>query len=111
MHRDFFGKPASSWRQKVTAREVSASSASHSSAGVCFGVCWQNSFACFAILKANACEIMSASASARGDTTLHAQEITWSKKEASAALEAVRAKLFNVGYGGGAQAGHASGAQ
>mmetsp|Transcript_28159 Transcript_28159/g.65076 ORF Transcript_28159/g.65076 Transcript_28159/m.65076 type:complete len:441 (-) Transcript_28159:114-1436(-) len=46
-HRDFFGKPASSWRQK---------------------------------------------------------EITWSKKEASAALEAVRAKLFNVGYGGGAQA-------
>eukprot|EP00931_Biecheleriopsis_adriatica_P065741 TRINITY_DN4021_c0_g1_i1.p1 TRINITY_DN4021_c0_g1~~TRINITY_DN4021_c0_g1_i1.p1 ORF type:complete len:428 (+),score=131.27 TRINITY_DN4021_c0_g1_i1:142-1425(+) len=46
-HRDFFGKPAKSWRQK---------------------------------------------------------EITWSKKEAKAALEAIKAKLINVGYGGGAQA-------
>mmetsp|Transcript_32083 Transcript_32083/g.75298 ORF Transcript_32083/g.75298 Transcript_32083/m.75298 type:complete len:441 (-) Transcript_32083:95-1417(-) len=46
-HRDFFGKPASSWRKK---------------------------------------------------------EITWSKKEASDALEQLRAKLINVGYGGGKQA-------
>merc|ERR1712150_146241 len=46
-HRDFFGKPASSWRQK---------------------------------------------------------EISWSKKEAKAALEKLKDKLVNVGYGGGAQA-------
>jgi cyclophilin family peptidyl-prolyl cis-trans isomerase len=46
-HRDFFSKPATSWRQK---------------------------------------------------------EITWSKKEATAALNAIRAKLINVGYGGGNQA-------
>merc|ERR1712061_778721 len=29
---------------------------------------------------------------------------TWSKKEAKAALEKLKDKLFNVGYGGGAQA-------
>merc|ERR1740122_340850 len=46
-HRDFFGKPASSWRQK---------------------------------------------------------EITWTKKEAKSALDTIRFKLINVGYGGGAQA-------
>eukprot|EP00435_Cladocopium_sp_Y103_P041623 s365_g11.t1 len=46
-HRDFFGKPAKSWRQK---------------------------------------------------------EITWSKKEAKAALKALKFKLENVAYGGGAQA-------
>eukprot|EP00930_Biecheleria_cincta_P086022 TRINITY_DN75393_c0_g1_i1.p1 TRINITY_DN75393_c0_g1~~TRINITY_DN75393_c0_g1_i1.p1 ORF type:complete len:428 (-),score=105.33 TRINITY_DN75393_c0_g1_i1:211-1494(-) len=46
-HRDFFGKPAKSWRQK---------------------------------------------------------NITWSKKEAKDALVAIKNKLFNVGYGGGAQA-------
>merc|ERR1712232_231934 len=46
-HRDFFGKPATSWRQK---------------------------------------------------------EISWSKKEATAALLKLKDKCFNVGYGGGAQA-------
>merc|ERR1719356_1010428 len=46
-HKDFFNKPASSWRQK---------------------------------------------------------EITWSKKEAKEALRKLKDKLFNVGYGGGAQA-------
>eukprot|EP00434_Breviolum_minutum_P015381 symbB.v1.2.013555.t1/scaffold952.1/size217748/13 len=46
-HRDFFGKPAKSWRQR---------------------------------------------------------EITWSKKEAKDALKALKFKLENVAYGGGAQA-------
>jgi len=48
-HRDFFGKTATSWRQK---------------------------------------------------------EITWSKKEATEALQKLREKLLNVGYGGGQQALH-----